>query len=140
MSTRIAIIHGPNLNLIGTREPEIYGTRTFDDVLEELRNAFPEITLEYYQSNHEGQLIDWLHTLGFLVHGIVLNAGAYTHTSIALRDAVASITSPVIEVHISDIAQREPFRQVNYLADVCAGSVIGEGMAGYHKAIRKLTG
>lgn len=136
MSTRIAIIHGPNLNLIGIREPEIYGSQSFDDVLVELRSEFPDVTLEFYQSNHEGQLINWLHMLGFSADGIILNAGAYTHTSIALRDAIAAITTPVVEVHISDISSREPFRQTNYLRDVCADSITGRGMQGYHDAIR----
>ncbi|MDX1478902.1 MAG: type II 3-dehydroquinate dehydratase [Saprospiraceae bacterium] len=140
MSVRIAIINGPNLNLVGTREPEIYGNRTFDEILDDLRKDFSEITLEYYQSNHEGQLIDWLHMLGFLVDGIVLNPGGYSHTSIALRDAVAAVTSPVVEVHISDIKAREPFRHHSYLEDVCATSIIGRGVQGYAEAIQFLLG
>lgn len=136
MSIRIAIIHGPNLNLIGIREPEIYGSRSFDDVLTELRQDHAEVLIEYYQSNHEGQIIDWLQLLGFSVKGIILNAGAYTHTSIAIRDAIAAITTPVLEIHISDIASREPFRQQNYLNDVCVTSIVGRGLDGYRDAVR----
>ena len=136
MSRRIIILHGPNLNLLGTREPEIYGTQTFEQYLGKIRAQFPQINFEYLQSNHEGQLIDWLHGFGFMVDGIILNAGGYSHTSIALRDAVSAITSPVIEVHISDVHKREPFRHHSYLSDVCIQSVTGEGMPGYARAVQ----
>lgn len=135
---RVIIINGPNLNLLGVREPEVYGTQTFETYFSELKNKFNELTLEYYQSNHEGALIDKLHEVGFTYEGIVINPGAYTHTSIALRDAIAAITTPVFEVHISNLAEREAFRQVSYVADVCLGTVSGMGMEGYALAIERL--
>ena len=107
---RIQIINGPNLNLLGMREPEIYGNKGFDGYLQELRSAYPEVQIEYYQSNVEGELINKLHEVGFSCDGIVLNAGAYTHYSIALHDAIKAISSPVVEVHISNVHQREEFR------------------------------
>ena len=120
---KILILNGPNLNLLGKREPEIYGTQTFEEFFEELKSKFSSIDLEYYQSNHEGNLLDKLHEVGFSHDGIVFNPGAYTHTSIALRDAVAGITTPVFEVHISNLAEREGFRQISYVKDVCVGSI-----------------
>ncbi len=132
----IHIINGPNLNLLGRREPEIYGSMSFGEYLPRLREAFPGIDLHYLQSNHEGVLIDYLHEHGFAAEtGFVLNAGGLSHTSIALRDAVAAIPAPVAEVHISDIASREPFRRHSYLTEVCATHVIGKGLAGYAEAI-----
>lgn len=135
---KILILNGPNLNLLGKREPEIYGTKTFEEYFEELKAAFNDLGLHYYQSNHEGFLLDKLHEEGFSCDGIVFNPGAYTHTSIALRDAIAGITSPVIEVHISDLSKREPFRQVSYIKDVCKETINGMGLDGYRKAIELL--
>ncbi len=139
---RIVILNGPNLNLLGRREPAIYGTRSMEQVLLDIQRAYPKLYIAYHQSNHEGDLIDWVHEYGVLaigdgqeVDGIVLNAGGYTHTSIALRDAVACSRVPVVEVHVSDIIQREPFRQLSLLTDVCAHSVIGKGTDGYRQAV-----
>ena len=138
---RIVILNGPNLNLLGKREPHIYGTQSMEQVLVDIQRTYPEARLEYYQSNHEGDLIDWVQKYGLLnlkdepCDGIVLNAGGYTHTSIALRDAIACCQIPVVEVHISDIAQREEFRRVSLLRDVCAHAIIGKGVAGYKQAI-----
>lgn len=141
MAKRIIIINGPNLNLLGRRNPSVYGVRHFEDFLADLRSRFPGIVIEYRQSNHEGQLIDWLHDLGFDEGtGIVLNAGGYTHTSVALRDAVDAIQVPVVDVHISDIYNREEFRHRNLLRDVCRASISGEGLDGYRQAIEKLVG
>jgi 3-dehydroquinate dehydratase-2 len=135
---KILIINGPNLNLLGKREPDIYGSQTFEDFFETLKNDFPETTLEYFQSNHEGVLIDRLHEAGFSVHGIVLNAGALSHTSIAIADAVAAITTPVLEVHISNVFQREPFRHHSFLSAKCVGSIVGLGLEGYRLAVQYL--
>lgn len=138
---RIAIVNGPNLNLLGKREPSIYGTRSMEQVLVDIQRMYPEVYFEYRQSNHEGVLIDWMQELGLLAmadepyDGIILNAGGYTHTSVALRDAVACSQVPVVEVHISDIAQRETFRRVSLLTDVCQHSIIGHGIDGYKEAI-----
>ncbi len=136
---KILILNGPNLNLLGKREPEIYGSQSFEEFFEELRSRFPNDELEYHQSNHEGNLIDKLHEVGFSYDGIVFNPGAYTHTSIALRDAISSITSPVFEVHISNLAEREDFRQVSYVKDVCVGSINGMGLEGYAVAMERLS-
>ena len=135
---RILVLNGPNLNLLGLRETDIYGDVSMDEYLDYLREHFPEDDILYFQSNHEGELIDTLHKYGFTVDGIVFNPAAYTHTSIALRDAVSAITTPVVEVHISDINQRERFRQHSYLKDVCIAQISGQGMAGYKKAIQLL--
>lgn len=135
----IVIINGPNLNLLGKREPEIYGNVSFEDFFTRLKAAFPKITLEYFQSNAEGELIGKLHETGFSADGIVLNAGGYTHTSVALADAVASITTPVIEVHISNPYLREEFRHKSLLAPKCKGSISGLGLEGYRIAIELLT-
>ncbi len=140
---RIAIINGPNLNLLGRREPAVYGTRSMEQVLVDLQRAYTYIYMEYRQSNHEGDLIDWVQEFGGMktsLHtepcdGIILNAGGYTHTSVALRDAVACATVPVVEVHISDISQREEFRHVSLLSDVCAHTVMGHGTDGYREAL-----
>ena len=132
----ILIINGPNLNLLGRRQPEIYGSKSFDQYYLELVDTYKSTaTLSYYQSNHEGALIDKLHEVGFGDTGVVLNAGGYTHTSIALRDAVSAIETLVVEVHISDISAREPFRKHSYLTDVCAHHIIGKGLQGYGQAI-----
>lgn len=136
---KILIINGPNLNLLGRREPEIYGNRSFEDYLKELRNALPEAELLYEQTNHEGVIIDLLQEYGFgEADGIVLNAGGYTHTSVAIRDAVSAIEVPVVEVHISDTSKREPFRQFSFLRDVCATCIQGHGLKGYKMAIEYL--
>jgi len=135
---KLLILNGPNLNLLGRREPEIYGDQTFEDFFDGLKERFSSHDLEYFQSNHEGDLIDKLHEVGFSYSGIAFNPGAYTHTSIALRDAIAGIESPVIEVHISNLAEREDFRQVSYVKEVCVGSISGMGLEGYVIAIEKL--
>jgi len=132
---KIFLINGPNLNLLGTREPEIYGHQSFEDYFERLQSEFPAHELEYFQSNHEGALIDKLHEVGFSAAGIVLNAGAYSHTSIALADAVGAVSTPVIEVHISNVHQRELFRQQSYLSAKCVGSIVGLGLEGYRLAL-----
>jgi 3-dehydroquinate dehydratase-2 len=132
---QIDIINGPNLNLLGRREPEIYGSRSFDAYFAELQTLYPDIKLAYFQSNHEGALLDRLHASGFSVQGIILNAGAFTHTSIALADAIAAIPAPVVEVHISNTAAREEFRRHSYLAARCVGTIAGLGLEGYRLAI-----
>lgn len=160
---KIVIVNGPNLNLLGKREPSIYGTRSMEQVLVEIQRAYPEVHFEYRQSNHEGDLIDWVQEMGVAhrledaylqavdsrsatpvdrplgcsrdIKGIVLNAGGYTHTSVALRDAVACSQVPVVEIHISNIAEREEFRRVSLLTDVCAHSIIGHGTEGYKEAV-----
>ena len=131
----IQIINGPNLNLLGTREKSIYGGQTFEVFLETLRRRFPAVTLSYYQSNVEGEIINKLHATGFDYDGIVLNAGAYTHTSVAIHDAIAAIKSPVVEVHISNIYAREEFRHVSLITSACAGIISGFGLEGYAMAI-----
>lgn len=135
---KIIIINGPNLNLLGVREPEIYGVRTFEDYYAELQQKFPGIKLEYYQSNIEGELITKIQETGFTYNGIVLNAGAYTHTSVGIADAVKAVTTPVIEVHISNTFSRESFRHQSYLSPVAAGVIIGMGLKGYELAIQSL--
>lgn len=132
------IINGPNLNLLGVREPDIYGSEGFDTHLLTLQQTFPAITLHYYQSNGEGALVDKLHEVGFSYHGIVLNAGAYTHTSVALADAVAAIKTPVVEVHISNVYARETFRHHSYLSAHAAGIIVGCGLDGYRLALEYL--
>ncbi|MGB1074065.1 MAG: type II 3-dehydroquinate dehydratase [Flavobacteriales bacterium] len=134
------IVNGPNLNLLGQREPEKYGHASFEAYLDALRATFPELELCHYQSNVEGELINHLHDVGFSSDGIVLNAGGYTHTSVALRDAVAAIPASVIEVHITNIHAREEFRHTSLLSPVCRGVICGLGLEGYAAAIRSLTG
>jgi 3-dehydroquinate dehydratase II len=129
---RILIINGPNLNLLGTREPEIYGNRTFLHILEELKKLFPG-EIDYFQSNVEGEIINALHDSKH--NGIILNAGGYSHTSVAIRDAVSGIQIPVVEVHISNLAQREEFRHNSFITAVCQGSIMGFGMDGYRLAL-----
>ena len=139
---RIAIINGPNLNLLGKRTPSIYGTKSMEQVLLSVQSAYPDVYFEYRQSNHEGDLIDWIQEFGLLAlnqepcDGIVLNAGGYTHTSVALRDAVACSQVPVVEVHISDIMQREPFRRISLLSDISAHTIMGQGTNGYLEAVK----
>jgi 3-dehydroquinate dehydratase II len=132
---KILIINGPNLNLLGKREPEVYGSRSFEKYFQTLQAQFPDVELEYFQSNHEGALLDKLHAVGFSIDGIVLNAGAYTHTSIALADAIGAITSPVIEVHISNVHKREAYRHHSYLSAKCVGCIVGLGLDGYRLAV-----
>ena len=141
---RILILNGPNLNRLGLRKPELYGTKTMAQILLEIQQNWPEVHFVYKQSNHEGDLIDWIQdaakplqdgSSNLQVQGIVLNAGGYSHTSVALRDAVEESEVPVVEVHISDIKAREPFRQVSLLTDVCAHSIIGHGTNGYQEAV-----
>ncbi len=135
---QIQIINGPNLNLLGKREPEIYGSESFEDFFYRLRKEFPEIALHYYQSNHEGDIIDKLHEIGFEYDGIVLNAGAYTHYSYAISDALKAISTPVIEVHISDIYNREDFRKISVTGENCQKIISGKGLEGYKMAIEEL--
>jgi len=132
---RIQIINGPNLNLLGKREPTVYGNQTFENYFQELKLLYPDAQLDYFQSNTEGALIDKLHETGFTYDGIVLNAGAYTHTSIAIADAIRSITVPVIEVHISNVFKREDFRHHSYLSEACKGCIVGFGMDSYRLAV-----
>ncbi|KIX22093.1 3-dehydroquinate dehydratase [Flavobacterium sp. 316] len=133
---KLLILNGPNLNLLGKREPEIYGSLTFEEYLEQLKNKFPNIVFEYYQSNIEGEIIDKLHEVGFSYDGIILNAGAYTHTSIGIGDAIKGITTPVIEVHISNTFSRESFRHQSYISPNVKGIVIGFGLKSYELAIQ----
>lgn len=131
----IHIINGPNLNLLGKREPDLYGNLSFEAYFEELKQEFPNVNLSYYQSNVEGELINNLHENGFSADGIILNAGGYTHTSVALGDAVAAIKTPVVEVHISNIFAREEYRHISLIAGKCIGSISGFGMDSYKLAI-----
>ena len=135
---KIQIINGPNLNLLGVREPEIYGSLSFEEYLQELVKFYPDIEIGYFQSNIEGEIINKLHETGFSFDGIILNAGAYTHTSIAIRDAIKSISTPVIEVHLSNIHARESFRHHSMLAGVCKGVIAGFGMNSYKLAVEAL--
>ena len=134
----IHIINGPNLNLVGRREPEVYGNRSLDQYLQELIALFPQHTIDVFQSNIEGEIVDRLQQVGFDDCGIVLNAGGYTHTSVAIADAVAAITAPVIEVHISHIYSREPFRHKSLLSPVCKGIIAGFGLDSYRLALHSL--
>jgi 3-dehydroquinate dehydratase-2 len=134
----IQIINGPNLNLLGVREKSIYGDSSFETYLEELRKRYSNITINYYQSNVEGEIINKLHEVGFAIDGIVMNAGAYTHTSVAIADAIAAIKTPVIEVHISNVYKREEFRHKSLLAANCKGVIAGFGMDSYRLAIENL--
>ena len=135
---KIQIINGPNINLLGKREPSIYGAVSFDAYLETLRGAYPDLELAYYQSNDEGEMINKLHEVGFDCDGIVLNAGAYTHTSIALQDAIRAITAPVIEVHISNVHRREEFRHKSMISCACLGVICGFGLDSYRLAVEAL--
>ena len=134
---KLIIINGPNLNLLGIREKNIYGDTSFEAYFNTLLEKFDGlINLEYYQSNHEGELIEKIQEVGFSYDGIIINAGGFTHTSVALRDAIASVTTPAIEVHISNILSREDFRKKSYLSDVCIGIISGLGLLGYEAAIK----
>ena len=135
---KIQIINGPNINLLGKREPGIYGARSFEDYLQELKKRYPLVVFEYYQSNVEGEMINKIHEVGFDYDGIVLNAGAYTHTSIALQDAIRAVTSPVVEVHISNVHQREEFRHQSMIACACAGVICGFGLDSYRLGVEAL--
>lgn len=130
------IINGPNLNLLGKREPEVYGSTTFEDYFGQLQNKFDTIQLEYHQSNIEGELIDKIQEVGFSYDGIILNAAAYTHTSVGIGDAVKAITTPVVEVHISNTFQREDFRHVSYISSGAKGVILGFGLSSYDLAIQ----
>jgi 3-dehydroquinate dehydratase-2 len=132
---RIAIINGPNLNLLGTREPEVYGSQTFGQYYEELRKKYPAVTFSYFQSNVEGELIDELQRVGFSSDGILLNPGGYTHTSVAIGDAIAAIKAPVIEVHISNVHAREEFRRLSLVSARARGTIAGLGLKGYELAL-----
>ena len=131
----IQIINGPNLNLLGVREPDVYGSMSFDDFLPRLRACFPDVQIDYFQSNIEGELINKLQAVGFQCDGIVLNAAAYTHTSIALADCIRAISAPVVEVHISNVHQREDFRHQSMISAACRGVICGFGLDGYRLAI-----
>lgn len=132
---KLWIINGPNLNLLGKREKNIYGNQDFESYYASLQEKFPQIKFGYYQSNVEGELINKLHEVGFSSDGIILNAGAYTHTSVAIADAVAGIKTPVVEVHISNVMQREEFRHISLIAPVCQGSIFGFGLHSYDLAV-----
>ena len=132
---QVIIINGPNLNLLGQREPSVYGADSFEAYFATLQQAYPQLELSYFQSNHEGALLDKLHEVGFSYDGIILNAGAYTHTSVALHDAIRAITTPVVEVHISNTFARETFRHHSYIAAVAKGVIVGFGMESYRLAL-----
>ncbi len=135
---KITIINGPNLNLLGKREPDIYGNSSFEEFLPKLRAEFPDVEIDYYQSNIEGELINKMQEVGFSADGIVLNAGAYTHTSIALADCIKSIKAPVVEVHISNVHQREEFRHRSMISSACLGVICGFGLGSYSLAVKAL--
>ncbi len=137
---KIAIINGPNLNLVGIREPEIYGNRSLADYLQELAQSRSDVEITLFQSNHEGDIIDEIQRVGFSADGIVLNAGAYTHTSIAIADAIRAVTAPVVEVHISDVQSREPFRRISMIKDACVAVIAGHGLRSYNLAIDHILG
>ncbi|MCC8094082.1 MAG: type II 3-dehydroquinate dehydratase [Tannerellaceae bacterium] len=132
---KIQIINGPNLNLLGKREPTVYGNTSFENYLEELRAGYPQCEIIYYQSNVEGELINKIHEVGFEYDGIILNAGAYTHTSIALHDAIKAVETPVVEVHISNVHTRESFRHISMISAACKGVILGFGLDSYRLAI-----
>lgn len=132
---KIQIINGPNLNLLGKREPEIYGSESFEDYFEQLKLRFPQVELHYYQSNVEGELIDKIHEVGFSFDAILLNAGGYTHTSVAISDAISGVTTPTLEVHISNIYKREEFRHKSIISKSCVGMISGLGLKGYELGI-----
>ena len=133
---RLIIINGPNLNLLGIREKEIYGDQSFENFYQSLKEKYKNVSIEYFQSNHEGELIEKIQEIGFKYDGIIINGGGFTHTSIALRDAISSIKCPAVEVHISNILSREEFRKNSYLSDVCQGIISGLGLSGYEYAIQ----
>ena len=133
---KIQIINGPNLNLLGKREPEVYGSTSFENYLEDLKTQFPEVEIHYYQSNVEGELINKIHEVGFSYDAILLNAGGYTHTSVAISDAIAGVTTPTLEVHISNIYKREEFRHKSIISKSCVGMISGLGLKGYALGIQ----
>lgn len=135
---RVIIINGPNLNLLGQREPSVYGADSFEAYFATLQRAYPQLELSYFQSNHEGALLDKLHEVGFSYDGIILNAGAYTHTSVVLHDAIRAITTPVVEVHISNTFAREAFRHHSYISAVAKGVIVGFGMESYRLALESI--
>lgn len=135
---RIQIINGPNLNLLGVREPEIYGKRAWEDYLKELRNRYHDVRIDYFQSNLEGEIINMIQEVGFDRDGIVLNAGAYTHTSIAILDAIKSVSTPTVEVHISNVHQREEFRRHSVISPACMGVICGFGLDSYTLAVQAI--
>jgi 3-dehydroquinate dehydratase-2 len=135
---KLLIINGPNLNLLGNREPDIYGSQPFESYLKKLRRNYPEVSIEYFQSNIEGEIIDALQKAGILFEGIVINAGGYTHTSVAIADAVKAIKTPVVEVHISNTFAREPYRHTSFLAAHVKGCIIGFGLESYRLAVESL--
>ena len=132
---KILIINGPNLNLLGVREPGVYGNQTFEEYFKSLKAKFPQAGLEYFQSNIEGELINKIHEVGFSYDGIIINAGAYTHTSVAIADAISAVKTPVIEVHISNVHAREEFRHKSFMSRVCKGVIAGFGMMSYEMAL-----
>lgn len=136
---KIAIINGPNLNLLGTREPTVYGSQTFEQYFETLKQQFYAVEFNYYQSNVEGELINELQRVGFTYNGIIINPGGYTHTSVAIGDAIASITTPVIEVHISNVHAREDFRKISHVSAKAKGTICGLGLKGYALAVQYFT-
>ncbi len=133
---KVCIINGPNLNLLGTREPDVYGSLSFTEFMDELKKKYKDISIDYFQSNIEGELIDKLHEVGFDYDGIILNAAAYTHTSIGIGDAVKAVETPVIEVHISNVYSREEFRHISYIAPNAKGVIVGLGLKGYELALQ----
>jgi len=135
---KILLINGPNLNLLGIREQSIYGNKSFENYFETLQNEYPDIEMEYYQSNVEGELINKIHERGFTFDGIIINAGAYTHTSVAIRDAISGVKSPVVEVHISNILTRESFRHESLIGPACVGSIMGFGLDSYRLGIEAI--
>ncbi|MDR2520870.1 MAG: type II 3-dehydroquinate dehydratase [Bacteroidales bacterium OttesenSCG-928-I14] len=135
---KIQIINGVNLNLLGTREPKIYGNSSFESYLKNLKNEYSTIILNYYQSNLEGEIINKIHKVGFSYDGIILNAGAYTHTSIAIHDAIKAIKIPVVEIHMSNIHKRESFRHKSFIASACIGTIVGFGMDSYRLAVEAI--
>ncbi len=135
---KLQIINGPNINLIGKREPGVYGSRSFEDYFEELQNRYPDVEMCCYQSNVEGELISKIQEVGFDFDGIILNAGAYTHTSIGIQDAIRAVKAPVVEVHISNVMQREDYRHVSMISPVCAGTIFGFGLDSYRLAVEAL--
>ena len=137
---KISIINGPNLNLLGTREPGVYGNQTFESYYKALQKQFPQVVFDYYQSNVEGELINRLQEVGFSSDGVLLNAGAYTHTSVAIGDAIKSIDSPVLEIHISNTFAREDFRHTSYITPVAKGLIIGFGLDSYRMGVESILG
>ena len=137
---KIAIINGPNLNLLGKREKDIYGNIPFEEYLSQLKEKYPSISIDYHQSNIEGELINYLQQVGFTYDGIIFNPGGYTHTSVAIGDAIAAITTPVIEVHISNVHAREDFRKLSHVSGKCVGSIFGLGLKGYELALHWFIG